>query len=521
MNVPLLTLVLAIPAGASLLLLVVPRRATVVIQTLTVSATAATALLVAALVAGMTSSAATGPLHLHYEEIHSWVPGLGATYHLGLDGISAWVLALNAGMFLLAAILVSRGQTDRLKLICGLLLLTETMCAGVLLSIDLLLFYVFWEGLLIPLYFLLANYGSEDRGRASLKFIVFTVAGSLAMLVGIIALAVGSGRGSFDLTLLLGGRLSRQPVIIPGLNISTFSPEQWTFLAFALAFAIKIPLVPFHTWLPDLYEAAPAPVLMVLAGVISKLGAFGFIRFALALFPDAMNDFRWLLASLALVSIIYGALMALSENDIKRIVAYSSISHLGFISLGIFTLTINGISGALIQIVNHGIIIGALFVIVGIIEERTGTRDRHQLAGLERRMPWLYGFFVVATLAGLGMPGMNSFVGEFSIMLGAFQLHPVFAVLAGVGVVLATWYMLRLHQGLMHEPAQPRTEAVADLRFSQGLILLPLTALMIYIGVFPRPIGDVSRPSVVEYATLAQRSGSAAALGVLTPPGRP
>jgi NADH-quinone oxidoreductase subunit M len=506
-NIPWLTLVLAIPLAASLLLQLVPRAATSALKGLTVGATLLTAVVVWVLVAQMSGSPVShlspGPLAFHYEEVHSWVPAIGATYHLGLDGISAWILALNAGVFLLGALLISRRRTDRLKLFCGLLLLTETMTAGVLLSVDLLLFYLFWEGMLIPLYFLLANYGNENRGRATVKFIVYTVAGSLLMLVAIIALQFAGGHGSFDLTLLLGGQMSHTPLVIPWFNITTFSAEQWAFLAFTAAFIIKIPVVPFHTWLPDLYESAPVPVLMFFAGVVSKLGAYGFLRFGLTLFPDAINTFKWLLAALAVLSIIYGALMALSETDIKRIVAYSSISHLGFIALGIFTLTTNGVSGAVIQIVNHGIIIAALFVIVGIIEERTGTRDRHQLAGLEGRMPWLYGLFLVVTLAGLGMPGMNSFAGEFTIMLGAFQLNPAYAVLAGVGVIVAAWYMLRLHQGLMHDPPQPRTETVRDIRPSHGLVLLPLVGLMVFLGVFPKPIGDVARPAVQTHVSVA------------------
>ena len=511
MNAPWLTIVLVVPLGASLLLQIIPRTATTLIKALTITATLATAIIVWTLVAGLNSSPVShlspGPLTFHYEEVHTWVPApVNAYYHVGLDGISAWILALNAGVFLLGAILVSRRSTDRLKLFCGLLLLTETMTAGVLVSLDLLLFYLFWEGMLIPLYFMLANYGNENRGRATLKFVIYTVAGSLLMLVAIISLSFASGKGTFDLTLLAGGQMSNAPVVIPGLNISTFSPQQWAFLAFAAAFVIKIPVVPFHTWLPDLYESAPVPVLAFFAGVVSKLGAYAFIRFALPLFPDAIGTFKWFLAALAVLSIIYGAMLALSETDIKRIVAYSSISHLGFIALGIFTLTSNGVNGAVIQIVNHGIIIAALFIIVGIIEERTGTRDRRELAGLEKRMPWLYGFFLVATLAGLGMPGMNSFAGEFTIMLGAFQLHPAYAVLAGVGVVLACWYMLRLHQGLMHEPTQPRTESVRDIRPGQGLILLPLVGLMVLLGVFPRPVGDVAKSSVAQ--TVAVANGS-------------
>jgi NADH-quinone oxidoreductase subunit M len=507
MNIPWLTIVLLLPLGASILLQVIPRTATTLLKAFTVAATLATAIVVFVLVANMNNTPATslfpGPLTFHYEELHTWIPDLGARYHLGLDGISAWILALNAGVFLLGAVVVSRRSTDRLKLFCGLLLLTETMTAGVLLSVDLLLFYLFWEGMLIPLYFMLANYGNENRGRATLKFIIYTVAGSLLMLVAILALLFASGRGSFDLNALLGGQMSRTPLVIPWLNIKTFSPEQFAFLAFAAAFLIKIPVVPFHTWLPDLYESAPVPVLMFFAGIVSKLGAYGFIRFGLTLFPDAINTFKWFLAALAVLSIIYGALMALSETDIKRIVAYSSISHLGFIALGIFTLTTTGVNGAVIQIVNHGIIITALFLIVGIIEERTGTRDRHELAGLEERMPWLYAFFLVVTLAGLGMPGMNTFAGEFTIMLGAFQLNPIYAVLAGTGVVLACWYMLRLHQGLMHDPPQPRTEGVRDLRPGQGLVLVPLVGLMVLLGVFPKPIGDVARSTVQVHVAIA------------------
>jgi NADH-quinone oxidoreductase subunit M len=505
MNIPWLTVVLALPIGASILVLVMPRGATSAVKGLTVLATLATAVIVGVLVANINNTATSpGPIGFHYSEVHSWIPAIGATYHLGLDGVSAWFLALNAGAFLLAAVVISRRDTERLKLFCGLLLLTETMTAGVVLSVDLLLFYLFWEGMLIPLYFILANYGNENRGRATVKFIVYTVAGSLLMLVAIIGVDLANGKG-FDLTSLVGGgqSLGTTALVIPGLNIHTLSPEQLAFIAFALAFAIKVPIVPFHTWLPDLYESAPVPVLMFFAGVVSKLGAYGFIRYCLTLFPNAVNDFKWVLAALAVLSIIYGALMALSETDIKRIVAYSSISHLGFIALGIFTLTNNGVNGAVLQVVNHGIIIAALFLVVGIIEERTGTRDIRELGGLEKRMPWFYGFFLVVTLAGLGMPGLNSFAGEFTIMLGAFQLNPAYAVLTGVGVVLACWYMLRLQQGTMHEPAQPRTESVRDLRLGQGLVMLPLVGLMILLGVFPKPVGDVSKPSVQQYVSAA------------------
>jgi NADH-quinone oxidoreductase subunit M len=509
-HIPWLTLLIVIPAGAAILLQVMPRRLTAMIKGFTVVATAASAVIVGLLLAWMPGNkASTGPIPLHFEETHAWLPAINASYHLGIDGVSGWLLALNAGVFLLGALAISRKSTDRLRFYCTLLLLTEAATAGVLLSIDLLLFYMFWEGMLVPLYVLLSNWGGEKRGPATLKFIIYTVAGSLLMLVAIIYLYIQSPSGSFDLESILAQPISEGArLIIPILHIATFTPKELAFICFALAFAIKIPIVPFHTWLPDLYEACPPAVLVFFAGIVSKLGAYGFIRFALTLFPQEMNTYKYVLAALAVLSIIYGALMALSERDLKRIVAYASISHLGFIALGIFSLTNNGINGAVIQIINHGIIISALFLIVGFIEQRTGTRDLGELSGLERRMPWLYFFFLVATLAGLGMPGMNSFVGEFTIMLGAFQLNWVYAVLAGGGVILACWYMLRLHQGLMHDPPKPRTEGVHDLHVGEALLLVPLVALMIFIGLYPKPISDVSKGSVSTYVALVQPSAT-------------
>jgi NADH-quinone oxidoreductase subunit M len=521
-HVPWLTVVLFIPAGAALLLQLIPRDARGAVKALTVTATGAAAVLVGVLIASIPHTAGSGAgLTVYYQERLDWIT-LGndriASYHVGLDGMSAWLLALNAGVFLVGALAVSARATERLKFYCGLMLLVETATTGVLLSLDLLLFYLFWEGMLVPLYFLLANFGSEKRGPATLKFIVYTVAGSLLMLVAIIYLAFLQERGvhSFDLQqLVLNLPPAQSRLVIPGVNISTFTPAELAFICFTLAFAIKIPIVPFHTWLPDLYESQPPSTLTFFAGVVSKMGAYGFIRFGLTLFPEPVHYFKWLLAALAVLSIIYGALMALSERDIKRIVAYASISHLGFIALGIFTLTDNGLNGAIIQIINHGIIIAALFLIAGMVEARTGTRNLQEIAGLEKRMPWLYFFFLVATLAGLGMPGMNSFVGEFTILLGAFQLNWIYAVLAGGGVVLACWYMLRLHQGVMHNALRHGLETVSDLRLREGLLLAPLAALMIFLGVFPRPIGDVAKPAVTQYVGLSQEP---AQLTGTTPP---
>ncbi|TMB90181.1 MAG: NADH-quinone oxidoreductase subunit M [Chloroflexi bacterium] len=516
MNAPWLTLILVIPAGAAILLQLVPRRMTGAVKGITVVATTAVAVLVGLVVAWMPGRAGSGaPLTMFFQEQHDWIPAIGAGYHVGVDGLSATLLALNAGVFLIGSLVVSRKATERLRFYTTLLLITETATSGVLMSLDLLLFYLFWEGMLVPLYFLLSNYGGANRGRATLKFIIYTVAGSLLMLVAIIWIyfdrRTGLGQTTFDLESLLSAAPSQAASQVYFIaKVHTFTPEQLVFICFALAFAIKIPIVPFHTWLPDLYESCPPAVLVFFAGIVSKLGAYGFIRYGLTLFAGPVSYFKWFLAALAVLSIVYGAMMALSERDLKRIVAYASISHLGFIALGIFSLTQNGVNGAILQMVNHGIIIAALFLIVGYIEARAGTRDIRELSGLEKRMPWLYAVFLVATLAGLGMPGMNSFVGEFTIMLGAFQLHWIYAVLAGGGVILACWYMLRLHQRLVHGAPNERTERVHDLGRGELLVLAPLIALMIFLGVFPRPVGDLAKPAVATYVSLAgsQPAGS-------------
>ncbi|MFN2451800.1 MAG: NuoM family protein, partial [Candidatus Dormibacteria bacterium] len=357
-GVPWLTLVLFIPAVMALVLQPFPRRAALAIKGLTIATTLVVAGLVAAVLAGFDgSSGGAGTLPMQFQERHDWLPAIGTSYHLGIDGLSGWLLALNAGLFLIAALWVSHRSTERMKLFCGLLLLSETATAGVLLSQDLLLFYLFWEAMLIPLYFWLSSYGGPKRGPATLKFVIYTVAGSLFMLLSIIFLYVQTGRNgghaSFDLSdaLRVAGRSSAAvQVSVPGggSHISLLlSPSQFAFLGFAIAFLIKTPIVPFHTWLPDLYEAAPSAALVPFAGIVGKLGLFGFLRYCVTLFPDAAHSFQFVLAGLAVLSIIYGALMALVQNDIKRLVAYASLSHLGFILLGIFSLNGNGINGAI------------------------------------------------------------------------------------------------------------------------------------------------------------------------------
>jgi NADH-quinone oxidoreductase subunit M len=331
--------------------------------------------------------------------------------------------------------------------------------------------------MLIPAYFLLWIHGEGPRpGAAAIKFVLYTLAGSLLMLVGVIGEYIATGRQTFDLATL--STLAPSPSIQFAL-----------FFAFALAFAIKTPLFPFHSWLPDAYMAAPTPMLVTFAGVMGKAGAYGFLRIAIPLFPQPVDwwDWRWVMPVLAVAAIIWGALMALVQRDMKLLVSYSSVSHMGFIVLGIFSLNVQGQQGAIIQMVNHGVIIAALFLIVGWIADVTGTRDRSAMAGLARRMPVMAAVFGVVTFAALGLPGLNSFVGEFMTLLGAWQRAPALAIVAAIGLVLAPVYMLRLFQGVMQgEPEGPVPRS--DIYLAQLSVLAPLILLMFAIGWYPNAL---------------------------------
>jgi len=407
-----------------------------------------------------------------FTEKIAWIPQLSVFYRLGVDGISLWLVVLNA--FLTVIAVLATPVTKRTPGFVAFMLAMSAGLAGVFMAVDLVLFYVFWEAMLIPAYFLLWLYGEGTRpGWAALKFVLYTLAGSLLMLVGVIGEYVATGHQTFDLTQL--ATLAPAPSLQFGL-----------FFVFALAFAIKTPLFPFHSWLPDAYNAAPTPMLITFAGVMGKAGAYGFLRIAVPLFPQPVDwwDWRWVLPVLAVAAIIWGALMALVQNDIKMLVSYSSVSHMGFIVLGIFAFNIQGQQGAVVQMVNHGIIIAALFLIAGWIADRTGTRERSAMAGLALRMPVMTGVFTVVTMAALGLPGLNSFVGEFMTLLGAWERSPVLAVFGAIGLVLAPIYMLRLFQGLMQgPPAGPVPKS--DIHTGQLLVLAPLVVLMFAIGLDP------------------------------------
>jgi len=431
------------------------------------------ALATLALAITMATLFAPGSHGFQFSEALPWIPPLRIFYRLGVDGISVWLVVLNAFLTVIA-ILATPISTRHVSRFIALMLAMSAGLAGVFMATDLVLFYVCWEAMLIPAYFLLWLFGEGDQpGRAAVKFVLYTLAGSLLMLVGVIGEYVSTGQQTFDLAKL--ATLPPSPSIQFGL-----------FFVFALAFAIKTPLFPFHSWLPDAYMAAPTPMLITFAGVMGKAGAYGFLRIAVPLFPEPVGwwDWRWVIPVLAVAAIIWGALMAIAQRDMKLLVAYSSVSHMGFIVLGIFSYNVQGQQGAVLQMVNHGIIIAALFLIVAWISERAGTRDRSAMAGLAARMPVMAGVFIVVTLAALGLPGLNSFVGEFMTLLGAWERAPVLALFGAIGLVLAPVYMLRLFQGTMQGlPAGPVPRS--DIYAGQLLLLAPLILIMFSIGLYP------------------------------------
>jgi NADH-quinone oxidoreductase subunit M len=418
----------------------------------------------------------------------AWAPAAGIGLRLEADGVSALLVLLNALLFLLAIVATRLEQIGRPRLFLVLMLLTETGATGVVLARDLVLFYVFWEAVLIPLFILISAFGEGSRQYAALRLLIFSGLGSLAMLLSILTIHAATGAASFALADLAHAHLSAGPLVF-GLSAADLA-----FLGFALAFAIKAPLVPLHGWLADAYTSAPAPVVMVLAGIVSKLGPYGFFRVGLALLPGPAARFQPLLMTLAAIGIVYGALLALRQTDAKRMVAYLSLSHMCFITLGIVSVTAAGLTGGVLQMLNHGVLIAGLFFVVDHLEHRIGTRRVGQVSGLSSRGRGLAALFLVLSLATLGLPGLNGFVGEYQVMFGTFLRSGALLALAAAGVVLAAWYTLRLYQGLMNgAPVDGPSVEVGD---RELVVLVPLCALAVVIGVYPAPLLDLAGRAV-------------------------
>jgi NADH-quinone oxidoreductase subunit M len=427
----------------------------------------------------------------------SWISDLGISWFLGVDGISLFLVVLTGILFPLAIFGVDPGHEE--KPYYAWLLLLEAGCMGVFMALDLLLFFVFFEIVLVPMYFLIAKWGHGRRQYAALKFFLYTMFGSAFMLVGLVATAVLHARET-------GGSITFDLVTLAETQVLPVTTGRWIFLAFAIAFAVKVPLFPVHTWLPDAHTEAPTAGSVILAGIMLKLGTYGFLRFGVYLFPEAAVYFAPLMVTLGVIGIIYGAIVATMQRDLKRLVAYSSVAHLGFIILGTFALNRQGIEGGVLQMVNHGLSTGALFFLVGMIYERRHTREIAELRGLQKAAPIMAGVFTVVMLSSIGLPGLNGFVGEFLTLLGAFASHRWWAVVATAGVILAALYLLWAYQRVFHGTPDDANRAMPDLRPREVLLLAPLLGLIVFLGVYPKPVLDRMEPSVVALIDHVERN---------------
>jgi NADH-quinone oxidoreductase subunit M len=483
MAFPILSSLVALPVAGALLLLLIRDEARN--RPLIRNVTLVVSLLVFAEAMLLWFEFDPASAEFQFVERHAWIPAFGISYAVGVDGISLLLVVLTGFLTPIALVSAWESVHQRARAFSVVVLLLESAMIGVFVSLDLFLFYVFWDAMLIPMYFLIGIWGYDRRLYAALKFMLYTMAGSVLMLLAIIGLAAlhasATGSYSFDLEALY-------EMAVPA------HLQFWFFLAFALAFAIKVPLFPFHTWLPDAHVQAPTAGSVILAGVLLKMGTYGLVRFAFPLFPIAATWFAPYLAGLAVIGIVYGALVAMVQPDLKKLVAYSSVSHLGFVVLGIAAMNTEGVQGAVYQMLSHGVSTGGLFLIVGMLSDRRHTRLIAEFGGLKAVMPRLVAAFFVITLASIGLPGLNGFVGEFLILLGAFSWDPRFAVVAASGVVLSAVYMLWMFQRVNFGPVtNEKNAALPDLTPREMAIVVPVVALTILMGVVPnlflRPIG--------------------------------
>jgi NADH-quinone oxidoreductase subunit M len=417
----------------------------------------------------------------------AWVPDLGISMHFGVDGISLFLVVLT-GLIFPIAILGTKVHADP-KPFYGWLMVLLSGSMGVFLALDLVVFFAMFEIVLVPMYFLIGMWGYGRRVYAATKFFLYTMFGSAFMLVALISLAVLNQRA-------VGGQLTFDLVEIAQNQAVSTEAGRWIFCGFAVAFAVKVPLFPLHTWLPDAHTEAPTAGSVILAAVMLKLGTYGFVRFGLYLFPEASHWAAPVMMTLGVIGIIYGAIAAAMQTDLKRLVAYSSVAHLGFIVLGIFSLTLQGIEGGVLQMVNHGISTGALFLLVGWLYERRRTRAIADLSGLQKVAPIFAGVFTVVMLSSIGLPVLNGFVGEFLILLGAFAGARWWAVVAAIGVVLAALYLLWAYQRVFHGPITGDNARMRELRLTEGLVIAPLILLIVGLGVYPAPVLERIEPSV-------------------------
>ncbi len=548
---PLLTASILVPLVGALVLALTPARRNELLRLFALLFSATTGAFTLWML-GAFDRAESG---FQFESTHMWIEEFGIQWHLGVDGISLFLVVLTGVLFPLTFLAVTPKHDP--KAYYAWLLMLQAGCIGAFTSLDLFLFFIFFEIVLVPMYFLIGGWGYGQRIYAALKFFLYTMFGSALMLVGIVSLAflhrddalertessrqelaaleenidiravagvdvadderdrlaelqaeVGAAdQLTFDLVDIAEGRsealAADQEAIEAGTmdardswNPLDWEAAKWIFLAFALAFAVKVPLFPLHTWLPDAHTQAPTAGSVILAGVMLKLGTYGFVRFGLYLFPDASLFFAPVIATLGVIGILYGAVVAAMQKDIKRLVAYSSVAHLGFIALGTFAMTTQGIGGGVLQMVNHGISTGALFLLLGMLYERRHTYEISAMSGLQKAAPVLAGVFTLVMLSSIGLPGLNGFVGEFLILAGAYLTLKWWAVVAAGGVILAALYLLWAYQRVFHGEPTEEDLATPDMRIGELAVMAPLLALIVFLGVYPKPVLERIEPSV-------------------------
>ncbi|MGE5414403.1 MAG: NADH-quinone oxidoreductase subunit M [Syntrophomonadaceae bacterium] len=491
-SVPILTIIVFLPLLGAIVVALIPRSSDRAIR-----ATAA-GFALADWVVSLFLLVGFAPAHpgFQYIEVADWIPIFGIQYKMGVDGLSTVLVVLTTTLTWIS-ILASSSIRDRVKEYMASFLILEVGMLGVFVSLDLFLFYIFWEVVLVPMYLIIGIWGGPNRIYATLKFVLYTLVGSLLMLVAILATAfafqtaTGSWQGAFDFEALR---------TFAGTTGFAQTFQMFAFVAFFLAFAIKVPMFPFHTWLPDAHVEAPTAGSVILAGILLKLGGYGFIRFVLPLYPDASHTFAPAIIVLSLIAIVYGAIVALVQPDLKKLVAYSSVSHMGFVTLGIFIFQAQGMQGAILQMVNHGLITGALFLLVGVIYERTHDRTIAKMGGLSAPLPVYaaaFGFFVFASA---GLPGLSGFVGEFLVLVGTFAFEPIAALIAALAMVLGAAYLLFMYQrvffGGLSDFMRSLMSHLTDLRPVEIMTLVPLGAMVVLFGIFPGLILDLIQGSV-------------------------
>ena len=480
----LLTLVGALPLVGAALIYLIPTKDSELVKKFALLVTSLVAIAAIFLALGFDKSITS----LQYAQSYSWIPTFNINFALGIDGISLVLILLSTilvPIVILATWNESEGGRWSVKTFYVLILILETMMVGVFAASDLFLFYVFFEAMLIPVYFLIGGYGTGNRSAAAVKFLLYSLFGGLLMLASVIGLYVIAGNqigATFDLTQLATLEIDNQT-------------ENFLFLGFFIAFAIKAPLWPFHTWLPDAAKSATPGTSVLLLGVLDKVGTYGMIRFCLALFPDASKTFTPLIITLSVISIIYGAFMAIGQKDIKGLIAFTSISHFGFITMGIFAMTSQGMSGANLYMVNHGFSTAALFLVAGWMMSRRNSSTISDFGGLQRVTPVMAWSFFIAGMSGLALPGLSSFVSEFLVLVGTYTRYPVAAIIGTLGIVLAALYILIPIQKALHGPITEGNENMKDLNLREKISIAPVIAIIVVMGFYPKPVLDLINPT--------------------------